>query len=72
MTTHSSILAWEIPWTEESIGCSPWGCSKESDMTEQLSAHTHSLGTWLQKSRIKESSPGKRYKCRNHQSINGI
>ena len=23
MTTHSSILAWEIPWTEEP-GCSPW------------------------------------------------
>ena len=33
METHSSILAWEIPWTEEpgrqqSVGC------KESDMTE--------------------------------------
>jgi len=33
MTTHSSILAWRIPWTEEpgeqqSIG------SQESDMTE--------------------------------------
>ena len=23
MATHSSILAWEIPWTEEP-GCSPW------------------------------------------------
>ena len=23
MATHSSILAWEIPWTEEH---SPWGC----------------------------------------------
>ena len=23
MTTHSSILAWKIPWTEE--GYSPWG-----------------------------------------------
>ena len=30
MTTHSSSLAWEIPWTEE--GYSPWG-HKESDMT---------------------------------------
>ena len=28
----SSILAWEIPWTEEP-GYSPWG-GKESDMTE--------------------------------------
>ena len=33
MATHSSILAWEIPWTEEPGGYSPWGC-KESDPTE--------------------------------------
>ena len=35
MATHSCILAWEIPWTEEPRGYSPWGC-KELDMTEQL------------------------------------
>ena len=35
MTIHSSILGWEIPWTEEPGGYSPWG-GKESDMTEQL------------------------------------
>ena len=23
MATHSSTLAWEIPWTEESVGYSP-------------------------------------------------
>ena len=33
--THSSILAWRIPWTEEPAGYSPWG-HKESDTTEQL------------------------------------
>ena len=33
MATHSSILAWRIPWTEEPGGYSPWGC-KESDTTE--------------------------------------
>ena len=34
MTTHSSILARGIPWTEESCRLhSPWG-SKESDMTK--------------------------------------
>ena len=32
MATHSSILAWEISWTEEPGGYSPWG-GKESDMT---------------------------------------
>ena len=28
MATHSSIRAWEIPWTEEPSGLrySPWGC----------------------------------------------
>ena len=25
MATHSSILAWRIPWTEEPAGYSPWG-----------------------------------------------
>ena len=26
MATHSSILAWRIPWTERSLaGYSPWG-----------------------------------------------
>ena len=36
MATHSSILAWRIPWTEEPGGLySPWDC-KESDTTEWL------------------------------------
>ena len=33
MATHSSTLAWQIPWTEEPVGCSPWG-RQESDTTE--------------------------------------
>ena len=32
MATHSSILTWEIPWTEELVSYSLWGC-KESDAT---------------------------------------
>ena len=37
MATHSSILAWEIPWTEEPAGYSPksW---KESGTTKRLSS----------------------------------
>ena len=36
MATHSSILAWKIPWTEDPGGLySPWG-HKESDKIEQL------------------------------------
>ena len=33
MATHSSILTWEIPWTEDLVGYSPWD-HKESDKTE--------------------------------------
>ena len=38
MATHSTILAWKIPWTEEPdwlvpAGYSPWGC-RELDTTE--------------------------------------
>ena len=46
MATHSSILAWKIPWTEEPGGKShgqrslawkiPWTLKKELDMTERL------------------------------------
>ena len=31
VATHSNILTWEIPWTEELVGYSPWDC-KEEDM----------------------------------------
>ena len=24
MATHSSAIAWRIPWTEEPVGYSPW------------------------------------------------
>ena len=35
MATHSGILAWRIPWTEEPSRYSPWG-HKKSDTTERL------------------------------------
>ena len=35
MATHSSILAWRIPWTEELGGLQSTG-RKESDTTERL------------------------------------
>ena len=35
MASHSSILAWKIPWTEEPGGLQSMG-SQESDTTEQL------------------------------------
>ena len=43
MATHSIILAWRIPWTEESlVRYSPRG-GKESDTTERLSLTSPTL-----------------------------
>ena len=39
MATHSRILAWRIPWTEEPIGLQ-WGLG-ELDTAEQLSTTQH-------------------------------
>ena len=33
MATHSSILAWEIPWTEEPVKQQSMGVTKELDTT---------------------------------------
>ena len=38
IATHSSILAWKIPWTENLVGYSPWGL-KELNTTERLHFH---------------------------------
>ena len=42
MATQSSILAWEIPWTEEPGGLQSRG-HKESDTTEQVRTHAELL-----------------------------
>ena len=39
MATHSSILAWKIPWRKSLVGYSPWG-RKESERTERLFTNT--------------------------------
>ena len=40
MATHSSTLAWRIPWTEDLAGYSPWG-HKESGMTNTFTVLIH-------------------------------
>ena len=80
MATHSSILAWRIPWTEEPDGLQPMG-SQELDMTEQLTLHTrydsiaddfHPMlrmffgNTLLFPSKIPLQSPGVRTQRRAH------
>ena len=36
MATHTSILAWRIPWMRSLVSYSPWA-HEELDKTEQLS-----------------------------------
>ena len=42
MATHSSILAWRVPWTEEPGGLQSTG-RKESDTTEQARTGVRTL-----------------------------
>ena len=40
IATHSSILAWKIPWTEEPGGLQSMGSQKSQTRLKQLSTHT--------------------------------
>ena len=40
-TTYPSVLAWKIPWTEESGKLQSWGDKKSN----KLSAHVHTSGS---------------------------
>ena len=55
MATHSSILAWEIPWTEETGGLQSMRHVQESDMIERLTPslylYTDGIADFLNMSR---------------------
>ena len=46
MATHSSILAWRIPWTEKPGGLQSMGL-QELDTTERLSTQVPYQGTGI-------------------------
>ena len=44
MAPHSSTLAWKIPWTEEPVGCSPWGHKSQTRLNDfTFTFHYHAL-----------------------------
>ena len=48
MASHSSVLAWRIPWTQEPGGLQS-AVSQKLDMIEQMNTrgtHTHGYGTY--------------------------
>ena len=49
MATHSSILAWRIPWAEEPGGYSPWDHKELNTAEATEHAHSHAL-KWYQDS----------------------
>ena len=61
MATHSSILAWRIPWTEQPGGLQSMG-HKESDTTEGL---TQDILTWLYQQRPY-------FQIRSHSQLPGV
>ena len=61
MATHSSILAWEIPWTEESGGYSPCGHKRvRQDWATKTTNKASTAGTqnWHFHSSQSQCAPG--------------
>ena len=59
MTTHSSILAWRILWTEEAGGYSPWSRKVSvKTVTEQQEQQQMSEARWLHHSQVSEMVHG--------------
>ena len=49
MATHSSILAWKIPWTEEPGGLQPTGSQRVGHNGAYLHLHTRQVWKDTQK-----------------------
>ena len=58
MATHSSVLAWRIPWTEEPGRLQPWGCRLNHDwsINTQVSIHRCCWGKYLRENMGKGES----------------
>ena len=65
MATHSSFLAWKMPWTEEPGGCSPWG-HKELHRTEWAHARPRGLQDLRSLTRDWTRAPAVRVPSLNH------
>ena len=43
LATHSSVLAWEVPWTDVTGGCGPQGHKRVR--RDWAHTHTYNVGT---------------------------
>ena len=46
MATHSSIVAWEIPWTEKPGGLQSRGLKESDTNIDTEHSHTHTMLYW--------------------------
>ena len=53
MATHSSILAWEIPWTEEPSGLQSMGLQSLTLLSNQTVTTTKEIFTYLRDRTLK-------------------
>ena len=56
--THSSILAWRIPWTEEPVGYNPWGRRVGHDWVTHTHTHTQHMSDLVLRPGIEPVAPG--------------
>ena len=49
MTTHSTILAWKIPWTEEPGELQSRGLQRVVNWATEHTIHTHKVFTYIPK-----------------------
>ena len=67
MATHSSILAWRVPWTEEPAGCSPWGHTESGTRRSDWACTLGTL-TWSHQrcGPLAAATPGASRACCHH------
>ena len=66
---HSSILAWEIPWTEEAWSVTVHGVRKESDTTEQLNSNNRTSSETRGKAKVAKGAADGTVGGRNSRKI---
>ena len=57
LATHSSILAWRIPWTEEPGRMQSMGLQRRTQ--EHTHTHTHRVTVWLKVAQLVKNPPSK-------------
>ena len=66
IVTHSSSLAWEIPWTEEPGGLYSMGSQRvRHDLTTEQIYHLYTVFYWCAHTCLIIGSPGEKQKTKN-------